>query len=49
MKKLKDGRQIDQLRDEVIELIEKNKGNIDKVEKGLQEQTDVLKERILDL
>lgn len=49
MKKLKDGQQVEQLRDETIELIHKNKGNINKVEQGLQEQTDVLKEKIVDL
>ena len=37
MKKLKDGQQVEQLRDETIELIHKNKGNINKVEQGLQE------------
>ena len=49
MKKLRDGQSIEQLREETHDLIQKNKGNISKVEAGLQQQTNDLAEKIKDL
>ena len=49
MKKLRDGQSIEQLREETHDLIQKNKGNISKVEEGLQQRTNDLAEKIKDL